>query len=360
MNFFTRRKLSAKAKFNTYYFLYCCYELIYGKVLLHNSGYFPSDLADENAYQYELYRQLMAAGEISQNTALDICDIGCGQGHGSVFLLKNYLHKESHLTGLDIAEVAIKYCKWKHRKLKNAVFKLSQNGIPSTAEAFDVFLSVGSGVPHYSKLLQEVYRCLKPSGKFVYFELYETRKELALDQLITRNGFEITKKINVTPNLLLSLTNDNERKQALLSRLWFLPKKVVHFLHHYAGTTGTEKFEACEADELNGYIYVLRKLPDLILGNVDLWDNGYLKGWAFAFNHHQPVKLHIIVDGQVIAETIANQDRKDVASAYGKQRLNTGFSVALPLAENARRYSVRVIDSETNLEITTEDFMIGG
>ena len=62
----------------------------------------------------------------------------------------------------------------------------------------------------------------------------------------------------------------------------------------------------------------------------------------------------------MIAETIANQDRKDVASAYGKQRLNTGFSVALPLAENARRYSVRVIDSETNLEITTEDFMIGG
>ena len=52
MNFFTRRKLSAKAKFNTYYFLYCCYELIYGKVLLHNSGYFPSDLADENAYQH--------------------------------------------------------------------------------------------------------------------------------------------------------------------------------------------------------------------------------------------------------------------------------------------------------------------
>ncbi len=39
MNFFTRRKLSAKAKFNTYYFLYCCYELFYGKVLLHNSGY---------------------------------------------------------------------------------------------------------------------------------------------------------------------------------------------------------------------------------------------------------------------------------------------------------------------------------
>jgi SAM-dependent methyltransferase len=360
MNFFTRRKLSAKAKFNTYYFLYCCYELLYGKVLLHNSGYFPSDLTDENAYQYELYRQLMVIGEISPNAALDICDIGCGQGHGSVFLLKHYLHKESCLTGLDIAEIAIKYCRWKHRKLKNAVFKLSQKGIPAKAEAFDVFLSVGSGVPHNSKLLQDVYRCLKPSGKFVFFEVYEASKEQALDQLIARNGFEITKKINVTPNLLLSLANDNERKQALLSRLWFLPKKAARFLHNYAATTGTDKFDACETEKLNGYIYVLRKLPDLILGNVDLWDGEYLKGWAFAFNHHLPVKLHIVVDGQVIAETIANQDRQDVASVYGKQRLNTGFSVALPLTANAREYSVRVIDSETNIEITTEDFMIGG
>ncbi len=301
----------------------------------------------------------MAVGDISAIVALDICDIGCGQGHGSVFLLKHYLHKESRLTGLDIAEIAIKYCKWKHRKLKNAVFKLSQNGIPAKAAAFDVFLSVGSGVPHNSKLLQDVYRCLKPSGKFVFFEVYEARKEQALDQLIARNGFEISKKINVTQNLLLSLTYDNARKQALLSRLWFLPKKAAHFLHNYAATTGTAKFDACETEKLNGYIYVLRKLPDLILGNVDLWDGEHLRGWAFAFNHHQAVKLHIIVDGQVIAETVANLDRQDVASIYGKQRLNTGFSVALPLAANAREYSVRVIDSATNLEITTEDFMIG-
>jgi SAM-dependent methyltransferase len=358
-------RISSKTKFNFYYFLYCLYELRYGKILMHNGGYFPSNLTNENAYQLQLYLELMAAGEISQTEALNVCDIGCGQGHGTVFLLQNYLNSQSHVTGLETSEIAIGYCKWKYRKLKNAVFKFNRQGIPFSGEAFDVILSVGSGIPHSSKLLQEIYRCLKPSGVFIFYEVYETAKEYVFDQQISRNGFAIVKKNNVTVNLVQSLIRDNDRKQAQLAKLWFLPKKVVAFLDSYATTVGSAEFDNCQSNKRSGFIYALCKLPDfqlpeLIKGYIDLWDGQYLKGWAFFAKQNQPIKLHIILNGKIIAETIADLPRQDVADVHGAEKINCGFSVALPLPDVGSSYTVQVAETSTGQKICSTPFVITG
>ncbi len=352
--------MSSRLYYNFVYFLYCLYELRFGKILLNNYGYFPSSISDENAYQLQFYLELMSVGEITQNDALNLCEIGCGQGHGALFLLRNYLNHQSHFTGLDASEVAISYCKWKYRKLKNAAFKLNRHNLPFADESFDVFLSVETGVPRSSEALQDICRCLKPSGLFIFYETYE---EQNADKLLSCNGFEIIRKINVTSNIVQALIHDNNRKQTHLDKLWFLPKKVLAFLNNYTAMQGSSKFEAYQGHKRNGFIYALRKiqgfqLPNLLIGYIDSWDGHALKGWAFCTHQTAPIKLQIRVNGIVMAETMADLPRKDVAAVHGKKRIKSGFSIALPSITKNGFYNVQVMNTQADQEMSLKPFII--
>ncbi|PPD39842.1 MAG: hypothetical protein CTY16_18355 [Methylobacter sp.] len=349
--------MKSRLRYNFIYLMYCLYELRYGKILLNNYGYFPTAITEENAHQLQFYVELMKAGGVPRTEALNLCELGCGQGHGSMYLLRNYLDDGCHFNGLDASEAAIFYCKRKHRKLKNAVFKVNRQGMPFANDTFDVILSVETGVPRFNDQLREIYRSLKPSGSFIFYETYDMENNPATDAQLSRNGFIIIKKINVTPNIVESLIHDNERKLKLLRKLWFLPKRVMAYLNNYSCMVGSKRFERYYSNRRNGFIYVLGKLPELVIGHIEMWDGQYLKGWAYCSNQNGPADLRILVNGMVATETVAGLSRSDVAAAYGSKGLNSGFAAPLDLTQGVT-YSVRVIYPETGQEISNSPFTI--
>jgi len=252
-----RSKLSSRATYNLIYLLFTLYELRYRKIVLNNCGYHPTELQLENGLQLQFYLELLKTVELSPDKPLDILEIGCGQGHGGIFLLQNHFAKHSRYTGMDISDVAIGYCKFKYRHLADAGFVSS--GSHFADQAFDLVISIETTYPRHEQNLQDIYRCLKPSGLLVFAETYSMQESADYDLKLLASGFEIINKINVTDNIVTAFINDNERKLAYLEKLSWLPKKTLAFLGHYYAVIGSARFNNYQSGRRNGFIYAVRK-----------------------------------------------------------------------------------------------------
>ena len=86
-----------------------------------------------------------------------------------------------------------------------------------------------------------------------------------------------------------------------------------------------------------------RRRPPRVRAYLDRWDGNALAGWAFDENDAQPVLVTVRVDGQVVAERRADDERQDVATTLGLDHLRSGFHVHLPaLPPGARELTLHV------------------
>ncbi|MDP2903465.1 MAG: class I SAM-dependent methyltransferase [Methylovulum sp.] len=227
--------------------------------MLNNCGFHPSELQTENGLQYQFYLELLKTVELPPDKPLKILEIGCGQGHGGLFLLQNYFAEHSTYTGIDISDIAIHYCKLKYRHLRNAAFVTSHNTPPFADQTFDVVISIETTYPRHEQNLQELYRYLKPSGLLLFAETYDMHDNTNHDMKLLNSGFTIINKINVTENIVAAFINDNQRKLAYLKKLSWLPKKSLTFLGHYFGVVNSARFASYQSGQRNGFIYAARK-----------------------------------------------------------------------------------------------------
>lgn len=256
---FAGRFITDRFRNNLIYFCYWCYELRYRKILLNNCGYYPTPLQGDNSLQLQLYLALLEATPLPTSDTLNICDIGCGQGHGGMFLLQHHLPAQTQYTGIDISEVAIAYCKFKYRHIKQARFKLSRHGIPAPDASYDMILSVETSAPRYQANLLDMHRCLKPEGLLVFFETYNMTSVNKPDELLAQCGFTIIRKINVTSQLIEAFKQDNTRKLNGFSQYAWLPKTLLAFLKEYMGVVGSERFNNYQSGKRNGLMYILKR-----------------------------------------------------------------------------------------------------
>ncbi|MDO9105052.1 MAG: class I SAM-dependent methyltransferase [Methylovulum sp.] len=262
-------KLSSRAKYNLIYLLFTLYELRYKQIVLNNCGYHPSGLQTENGLQLQFYLELLNKVELPTERPLKILDIGCGQAHGGIFLLQHYFAPQSQYTGIDISDVAIRYCKIKHRHLHNAEFVTSHN-VPAFAEGtFDLVISIETTYPRHENNLQEISRLLKPAGMLLFAETYSKQEADNYDLKLLGSGFEIINKTNVTDNIVAAFVHDNERKLAYLKKLSWLPKKTLAFLGHYYGVIGSARFKNYQSGQRNGFIYAARKPSQACPGQTE-------------------------------------------------------------------------------------------
>ena len=253
--------ISERLKYNLIYFLYCCYEWRYKKILLNNCGYHPSALTIDNALQFQLYLELIKTVKMPLDGSLDICEIGCGQGHGGVFLFDHYFSEQTQYTGIDISDVAIAYCRRKYKNRKNMQFLNNRPGsqLPCGDGSFDLIFGVEPVASRRDEYLQELHRCLKASGHFIFMETYNITVPRFADQRIERNGFEIVSKENITEHIVQAFVADNQRKLDSLKKLAFLPEKQLAFLRNFIGTVDSSRFNSYCNGTRNGFIYTLRK-----------------------------------------------------------------------------------------------------
>jgi len=117
------------------------------------------------------YKVAEVSGIESNNTVKNILDLGCGTGNSSAFFSKYFPNSVIH--GVDVSEDSIKVAE--KRDLKNVHFQ-AYNGLelPFEDKHFDiVFVAmVFHHIEHHlhAQLLEDVFRVLKPEGRFYNFE----------------------------------------------------------------------------------------------------------------------------------------------------------------------------------------------
>lgn len=120
--------------------------------------------AEAGAYSmtHHLHRYAIAAGLCSGKIVVDVAS---GEGYGT-HLIAQSAH---HVTGIDIAEMAVKHASDKYKR-KNLEFRLgSASNIPLADSSVDIVISFET-IEHHDKhheMLAEIKRILKPSGLMV-------------------------------------------------------------------------------------------------------------------------------------------------------------------------------------------------
>ncbi|NGX38854.1 MAG: 27-O-demethylrifamycin SV methyltransferase [Chlamydiae bacterium] len=139
------------------------YRKLWGEHLHH--GFWKSGHESVEEATEELIRLVAEAGKITENSL--VCDVGCGYGGTSRFLVEHY---KAHLTSLTLSEAQLDYAKAQTPDTDNPNYLLSdflQSELPS--DHFDVVLSIESSehMVDKKKFFHEVTRILKPGGRFV-------------------------------------------------------------------------------------------------------------------------------------------------------------------------------------------------
>lgn len=161
-----------------------------------------------------------------------ILEIGCGRG-GNLDTLSNYFNS-TELNGLDLSYDNIKFCKTRYDK-KNISFVVGDaEDIPFRDDSVDVVLNIESALhyPNVEKFYKNVYRILNAEGLFLYADIISKQEILQREKMLRDVGFSINRKQNITPHVLLSLSE--ELKNNLMDELKL--KELNEFQHHQTYT----------------------------------------------------------------------------------------------------------------------------
>lgn len=256
-----RLALIAKSFYNYFYSI----EKI-SQLRTNNWGFVP---IDEEIANYspdlqsglQLYKELVKNHNgyvIPENSS--IAEIGCGKGAGAEFLVAKF--KPRAYVGLDYSSVAIKYCEGNYHHLLATQFICGDaHAMPLPSLSFDIVVNVESSHIYKEpvKFFEEVYRILKPGGKFLLtdFRVVKHFPINVLEETIQRCGFSIVEKKIITPHIYESCMKDSQKRRELVNHAspWLLKR----FFYHYAVLEGTKKFKKLGNGQIVYFIYQLQK-----------------------------------------------------------------------------------------------------
>ncbi|WP_396269672.1 GSCFA domain-containing protein [Ideonella sp.] len=82
-----------------------------------------------------------------------------------------------------------------------------------------------------------------------------------------------------------------------------------------------------------------------VRSHLDRWDGRRLQGWVYDERHTQAVEISVWVNDALWIKTLADEERVDVADAFGPERLHCGFLITLTaLPPGAKVLTLRVGD----------------
>jgi SAM-dependent methyltransferase len=219
-----------------------------------NATRFPLEAADEADRQsIQLYLRVLAGADLRGKAVLEV---GCGRGGGASFIAR-YLAPAS-MTGIDLSERAAKYCRRRHRHPNLRFIQGDAQDLPVENASYDVVLNVESShcYPDFDRFLAEVRRALRPAGRFLFADIRPRENVDVLRRQLAAQ-FSIVEEERITPNVLLALNRDSDRRSALIHNR--APKFMHAGLKNFAGVEGSVVFAALEAGDLQYVRFVLQK-----------------------------------------------------------------------------------------------------
>lgn len=256
-----RLALIAKSFYNYFYSI----EKI-SQLRTNNWGFMPIDeeianYAPDLQSGLQLYKELVKNHKgyvIPENSS--IAEIGCGKGAGAEFLVTKFKPKE--YVGLDYSSVAIQYCVGNYHHLLATQFICGDaHAMPMASQSFDIVVNVESShiYKEPAKFFEEVYRILKPGGKFLLtdFRVVKNFPIDVLEETVLRCGFSIVEKRNITPHIYDSCKMASQKRKELVNHA--IPWLLKRFFYHYAVIEGTKKFKKLGNGQIVYFLYQLQR-----------------------------------------------------------------------------------------------------
>jgi SAM-dependent methyltransferase len=145
----------------------------------------------------------------------EVLEVSCGRGGGASFLTRTLGPKR--YVGLDLSEENIRMAR---ERDDGPTFMLGNaEALPFEDGEFDVAINVEAShlYPNRGQFFAEVFRVLRPGGFFCYTDGCWANDDCSADLLDA--GFELRERIEITDNVLSSLTNDSARREALFDAM---------------------------------------------------------------------------------------------------------------------------------------------
>lgn len=198
-----------------------------GEVLFLNHGYaapdtegphLPQEL-EPHRYPIQLYHHVVSRAELSGK---DVLEVSSGLG-GGVRWIAACLNPRS-VTGLDIAEDAVKAC----RARNSYPFVRFETGdaqaMPFADQSFDAVVNVESSLnyPDFPAFLREAVRVLRPSGFFMFADYRRAKGYPAMKERLERLGFRTLHAEDISQAIVRGFDFTVESKRAAVRR--FVPR----------------------------------------------------------------------------------------------------------------------------------------
>jgi len=207
-------------------------------------------------YGHRLYEHVTGGVDLYGADALEV---GCGRGGGAAFVARR--GHVARLVGVDFSEPAIAYAREHHVDPRLSFVRADAERLPFEDAAFDVVLNVESShcYPRPDRFFGEAFRVLRRGGHLLLADLRLERDIAATRRSLRAAGFRIDVEERITAQVARALELDTPRRARFVRER--VPRPLQSYVLNFAGTKGTEVYEALRHGELEYVRFALAK-PD--------------------------------------------------------------------------------------------------
>ena len=190
---------------------------------------------------------------------LSVLEVGSGRGGGASFVAR--YHNPKSIVGLDFSNTATSLSTKLHKNVKNLSFK---NGdaekLPFLDNSFDVILNVESShcYGNMKKFISEVYRVLKPNGKFSWADLRASEKVKETEDIFNKSKLKIINSKTITNEVINALDKIHDKKIEMINS--YVPKILNNAFKDFAGVKGSEIYNSFKNGNAVYLSKVLKKI----------------------------------------------------------------------------------------------------
>jgi ubiquinone/menaquinone biosynthesis C-methylase UbiE len=214
-----------------------------------------SDADEPDRMSIQLYHHVVGAIDVA---GLDLLEVSCGHGGGALYMM-TYLEPRS-VVAVDLNPNAIEWCRRRIRVEGLSFSQCDAQSLPFEADRFDAVVNVEAShcYPDMKRFLSEVVRVLRPGGYFLFADARMGKKagEQLHDELLN-SGLELTRREDITANVVEALDLDSERRLEQVGRL--APRFMHRYLKEWAAVKGSNVYESFRTGEAVYLSYALRK-----------------------------------------------------------------------------------------------------